>query len=205
MSDTARNENEKRESEIFSGAYGFVIRPDEKTQALARELARTTAPSAEFLVETPHITLYHAQFENLPKEVAKSILDEVKMAEGQILNLRRLYVFGGKFIFWDVEDKDNIRPIHEKALVSAKYLNHAVAAKSIEEGLDLNPEEKTNIQKFGYPLVMDKFTPHITLAYDYQGIVLPPGITEKSLEMKIDKVLFAEMGKYGSVRRVVDL
>lgn len=189
----------------FSGAYGFVIKPDEKTQTYAKKLARTAAPWAEFLVEVPHITLYHAQFENLPEELAKSILDDVKGAEGQILNLRRLYIFGGKFIFWDVEDKDSIRLIHEKALASAKYLNHSVAAKSIEEGLDLNPEEIANIQKFGHPLVMDKFTPHITLAYDHQGIFLPPGIAGKNLEMKIDKVSFAEMGKYGSVSKIIDL
>ena len=67
------------------------------------------------------------------------------------------------------------------------------------------PKELEYLNRFGYPLALEKYIPHITLAYDSSGVSLPHTLETQPWEMKIDDVLFTEMGKYGSVARVVEL
>lgn len=196
-------DHEKRETENFNGAYGFVILPDKETETFAINLAKELAPKAEFQVQAPHITLYHAKFENLPEEIVKEKLIQLKAYEGISFTLNNLVVYGGKFLFWNVQEKGKLRLAHQKSLETATFLDRAQVANAIEEGLNLNSEELENIKKYGHPLVRGNYLPHITLAYDGRGIRIPSGITEKPWKMKIEKIHFAEMGTYGSVKRII--
>ena len=203
MAEKYKKDKETSEQESFSGAYGFVIQPDQKTQVEAENLAKRLAPSAEFLVQNPHITLFYAKFENLPKDVVEKTLLELKANERVNLSLNTLQVYGERFIFWNIEDKDKLRNAHEKALETAKFLNQVEIANAIEEGLKLTQKEQDNIRRFGHPLVLNDYLPHITLAYDGNGIVLSSQKNSEPWEMKIDKIHFAEMGPYGSVRKII--
>ena len=189
----------------ISGSYGFVIKPDGKTQEKAEALARELAPDAEYHIKVPHITLYHGRLDNLPLRTAKDILLELKKHEHESFTLSPLEIYGGKFLFWNLQKTDVLRSMHSGALKLATYLNREAVQRAVEEGLNMTPEELENVKRFGHPLVQERFTPHITLAYDSHGLHLPQGATAEPWKMQVDKVVFAEMGKYGSIARVVDL
>lgn len=194
------------EATEFNGSFGFVIKPDAKTQRRAEDLAERLAPHAEFHVKIPHITLYHGRVQNLPLETVRRILPHLKGYIGETLALDSFEIYGGKFLFWDNQKTRNIREMHFRALALADYLDKGAVARAVDEGLSMTPEELENVRRFGHPLVRDRYTPHITLAYDSRGLTLPPGDMEmRPWEMKIEDVLFTEMGKYGAVARVVDL
>lgn len=196
---------ESEERAEVSGSYGLVIRPDVATRDRAEGLAREMAPEAEFHVKVPHITLYHGRLNSLPLQVVRDILPELREHRGDTLLLNSFEIYGGRFLFWDNEKTQSLRLMHEGALKLADYLDKEALSRAVEEGLKMAPDELENVRRFGHPLVGDKFTPHITLAYDSGGLSLPPKVPTVHWEMKIDDVLFAEIGKYGAVARVVEL
>lgn len=190
--------------EYFTGSYGLVIRPDQITIERAVQLARSLAPQAPFLVENPHITLYHAKFTNLPNNEVRGVLQAIKNLRGQYLKLGDLQIFGEKFLFWNVVKTDQIRQAHEKALVLSQYLDQEAQARAQEEGLSLTEQEMESLRRFGHPLMKDLYLPHITLAYDPKGIVLGPRHTEEEYDMRVDSVNFAEIGQYGVVKKIIE-
>lgn len=195
----------KTEKAEFNGSYGFVIKPDPLTIQKAKSLAKQMSPSAEYQTIFPHVTLFHAQLESLPLKDIKEILSELVKYEGINLTFNSIEIFGDKFLFWNIEKTDQLLSMHRQALGIAKYLNKDTVAKAKEEGLKMTTEELENIKRYGHPLVLDRFTPHITLAYDSRGIKLPKNTKPQSWNMKVEKIVFAEIGKYGSVQRTIDL
>ncbi len=194
---------EKRE--LINGSYGFVIKPDSETQQKATNIARLLFPRAEFLSDIPHVTLYHGRVENLPTETVSHILFQLRKNKGKTLNLRQIEIYGSKFAFWNIETTDYLSEMHGQALGIARYLDKNAVQRAVEEGLSMSQDELENVRKFGHPLVRNKFKPHITLAYDSEGLIVPSGKSIEHWEMKIDDVLFAQMGKYGSVAGIVEI
>ncbi len=191
---------------IFTGSYGIVIEPDIRTKIKARVLATFLTPHAGYLVETPHITLYHAKFTDLPIDEVKRVLEEINYLQSLWFTLRELQIFGEKFLFWNIEKDDLIQKAHEKTLLLSKYRNKKAIAKALEEKLTLTKQEIDNLNKYGHPLTDSLYLPHITLAYDQGGIMLNPeeiSFTEHS--MQVHKIHFVEIGLYGSVKNIINL
>lgn len=197
---------EQRETkEFFTGSYGLVIKPDQDTTERAKLLARSLAPNAPFLVENPHITLFHAKFANLPNNEVRGGLQAINNLRGQPLKLRDLQIFGGKFLFWNVVKNDQIQQAHEQALKLSQYLDQEAQARALEEGLSLTEQELESLRRFGHPLMNDLYLPHITLAYDPNGITLDPKHIAEEYDMQVDSVNFAEIGQYGIVKNIIEL
>lgn len=196
---------ESREGkEAYTGSYGFVIRPDQDTIEEAERLAHFLAPHATYIVEKPHITLYHARFTNLPNTEAQRILQRIEGLKGQLLTLKDLQIFGGKFIFWNVVKTDQLQQAHEEVLELSRYLNQEAQARAVEERLSLTEKEMENLKLFGNALTKDLYLPHLTLAYDPNGIILPKGCTMEEYGMQISSVDFAEIGKFGAVKDIIE-
>ena len=203
--DSASQLETSPEKKEFSGSYGFVIKPDSKTQEKAQAIAIKLAPGAEFQTTIPHITLYHGRIEHLPLRVVKEILAELKEHRGESLTLDSFEVYGGNFLFWDVKMTDILPPMHKKALSISAYLEKDGIAMAHDEGLKMTSKELDNIMRYGHPLVLERYVPHITLAYDSHGLTLSPQLPLSPWRIEIDDVIFAEMGKYGAVARIVDI
>jgi len=199
-----RLEAKSPEKTEISGSYGIVIKPDPKTQQRAEHLAREMAPDAEFQVSFPHVTLYHARFENLPLQKVRGIVSDLRKHKHEILLLKHFEIFGGKLMFWNIQRNVSLVSMHERTLGLAKFLNNEAVSRAQEEGLNMATEELENVKKFGHPLVLNQYKPHITLAYDSKGLILPYPTPGERWWMKIDDIVFAEMGQYGSVARVVE-
>lgn len=189
---------------LFTGSYGFVIKPDTKTQLHAERHAKELFPLAEYRVTVPHITLYHGKVINLPATLVVDILKQLRVYRGERLKLFRVDVYGSKFAFWDAEIVECLSLMHQYSLGISKYLDLSAVQRSVEEGLDMSPGELENVKKYGHPLVNDKYRPHITLAYDSNGLAVKPELKLKVQEAVVADILFAEMGRFGSVARVLN-
>ena len=195
--------NTKIKSEKFTGSYGIVIIPDKETCRQALLLAKELSRDIDFKDPTPHITLYHARFSELPKRVVMSTLDQLKLFLGLELELSELQVYGSKFLFWNIKKNTCIQHMHEEALRISKYLDRKSVSRAIEEEkLDLSDEELRLIKNYGHPLIKHHYIPHITLAYSASGIQLPM-MSYKRRIMRVEDIIFAEIGDYGVVRRKV--
>lgn len=188
---------------FYSGSYGFFIRPDDKSQEKVVATARELAANSEFVTRTPHVSLYHAKYLDLPKESILKTMRALKTLAGKSLTLKGIHIYGGKFIFWDVEMNPALQKAHEVALETSKFLDPEGVAKALEEGLNLSTIEVQNIKKYGHPLVLDNYLPHITLAYDNKGIKLPKQTNERSEDMQIEDVNFVQTGLFGSIKQIV--
>jgi 2'-5' RNA ligase len=189
----------------FSGSYGFVIAPDLSTTNLAVSLAHQLTPQAEFKTDHPHITLYHAKFTDLPIAEVKDTLNALALFQGTHFTLHDLQVYGGKFLFWNLVKDEKIQTMHSQSLASARFVDRNAVSKAVEEGLTLSQKEIDNTKKYGYPLAEDLYLPHITLSYDRAGVTIPEDITAREWHITIDDVHFAEIGDYGSVRKIIAL
>ncbi len=190
--------------EKYNGSYGIVIKPDISTGEQSLRLANELTPNAEYKVTVPHLTLYHGNISNLPLDKVQEILRSTQeMLRDNIHDLRDIQVFGGKFVFWDVIKNKSMRQAHDIALGLSKFLDREKLARALQEGLNLTEEQRLNMEQFGHPLVGDLYRPHITLSYDSQGIVLPEDVQSCDWRMNVNNVHFAEIGKYGSVAKII--
>lgn len=198
----------------FTGGYGFVAVPDQKTIDKCYSLVAERFPADwEYLLGSknlPHVTLYHSRMKGVPSEFATETREKLSSTLcGLTFSLKDLQCFGAKFIFWNIDPSDSsyelLLKAHQDALQLSKYLDPTAPKRAEEEGLSLSPKEKENVELFNHPLVRDLFTPHITLAYDEKANgFLKDGETDE-FTMTIERVEFAEIGFPGIVTEVVDL
>jgi predicted AlkP superfamily pyrophosphatase or phosphodiesterase len=92
----------------YSGGYGFVAIPDNKTIEKCYSLVKEKFPSDwEYLLGVgylPHVTLYHSKMKEIPEDFARSMKEKLNASlKGLSFNLDNLICFGGKFIFWNIE------------------------------------------------------------------------------------------------------
>lgn len=193
-------------TETLNGPYGLVIIPDRNTQEITKSKARELFPDAEFHVPIPHITLYHTRLKGLPLQTLMEIRERLRVHRGDNLQLGPIEIYGGNFAFWNIDPIPNsLREMHEQALLLAEYIDRTAPIRALEEGLKMTPKEFENAKKYNHPLVKELFRPHITLAADSRGLVLPPGTFRIPRVMRIEDVALGEIGDFGSVARVVEL
>lgn len=197
----------------FSGGYGFVAIPDDKTIEKCYALTKEKFPEDwEYLITPsylPHITLYHSKMREVPEEFAYEMREKLASAlNGLTFNLSALECFGAKFIFWNVAPSgssyERLVKCHQEALELAKYLDKTASKRAEEEGLTLTDREKENVELFNHPLVRELYLPHITLAYDERANGFLQNGESENFTMTIEKVEFAEIGHPGVIIDVVN-
>lgn len=194
---------DRRES--FTGPYCVVILPDADTAKRAEELTRKLAPHAKFQADIFHITLFQGQVDNLPIAEVKKLLEQLSVLQGQQFQLGKLEVFSGQYLFWDMENTLGLQAAHEQALELARYVNREKIKIMPHQGLSLDAGQRDNAEKYGFPLSGDSFLPHITLAADPDGIVLPEELVRTDCQMVVAGCRFGEMGKNGRVENLTTL
>lgn len=185
----------------YSGVLGWVIVLDEQTESVAKKLALSFYPEAEYRVKTPHITLYHAPLIRVPEsEIILQIKGLVQYVARK-LNFYDISPYGGKFLFWDVKNKEKIYRLHTHLVDKySTYLTKKVNVPAEKEKLQMTGEEFENISKYGHPLVKKLFRPHITLAYKTEGINKKDKQKHSGI---ISAIQFVEIGEYGSIKNVL--
>ena len=189
------------------GSLGVVCLLDADTTAKAFELSNWICEQPlDWGLSMPHISLYHANLCKLDLTSAQRILKQIKAIANFTLSLSSIQVFGGKFIFWNVENASDMRAMHEIALTLSKYMDKSLIQRSEKEALAMSPKKLDNIKQYGYPLVRSEFLPHITIGYNKAGI-LDQSIIAKQInqDATIKTVKLARIGEYGSISATIDI
>lgn len=197
--------------ERFNGSYGLVIIPDRTTVRLAQDLSRLERPSfvfagermqMDFVPEYHHLTLFHARLVDAPEEAVHEILNRLAGLPGQAIYLNGIKVYEEKFLFWYADLSPELKEAHEIALDLAKFLDPSAKSRAEEEMFEMSPEERANIEQLGHPLVRDRYRPHATLGWSargFEGLYACPATHHGYVQ----RVVFAEIGPYGSVQRII--
>lgn len=147
----------------------FLALPDEvvaKAYDLNRILVEKFASVISFEAQIePHITLFMGLFPENQLENVRSEIDIIASANSPLnLDLFQFRMSQDGYIFWDVMVDQPLMDLHQKIVFSLSPLRNGLIRDKFQSSLEnFHPEERGNIQKFGFPWVMDLFQPHITL------------------------------------------
>lgn len=126
--------------------------------------------------------------------------------------MSNLQIFGDNFLFWNVTQErsgDNLSSLfdaHGKALKAAQFRDSSAEAKAIkDEKLALSDEELENIANFGHPLVLNRYTPHITLGFHPKLISRITDIPPRYHEFQVAGVELVSIGHPGRVEGIIQL
>jgi hypothetical protein len=186
----------------YNGTYGIVLLPASEGREEAVQLSRHIKPTTLDLggKHHPHLTLYHANFDNLPEEVVDKMLQTIGMQLPLKAHFFRIATYKKKFVFWDARRDAALFSLHTQSLSLSEYLNEQATAVGTET-LDLSEDEKDNIRRYGHPLVGSLWRPHITLAYREEG---PEVEVPRSNDVWFAKVAFVLIGEYGTAQKIID-
>ncbi len=153
----------------------------------------------------PHLTLFMGLY---PPENADRIRSEVARIARETrpfeMTLDGVTCTGEGYIFWNVLSSPGLQGLHEKLVLALNPLRkNLVREKFLSEIHRYSPPEAENIRTYGFPWVMERFGPHITI-----GVVDPekaPSVTKllghPSSTMTVDEIGLGEVGEWGAVLR----
>lgn len=152
----------------------------------------------------PHITMYmglfpEKNFELIFRELSFVLSDypqfKVKMSEFRLTS--------DGYLFWDVEKSLRIIELHKEIINSLNSLREGLLREKYKTSLnDFSQAEQANINKFGFPFVLEEFKPHLTLGKisgvsDINNIAFPePG---KKIEFFVSRLGLGNVGNNGSI------
>jgi hypothetical protein len=191
--------------DALTGQLGLVLLLDGETRARAVELADQHQQGSSIDLggrHEPHITLYHSKLANVPLDVVHEYLDHLASMLPLALTFTQIAAFGNKFLFWDTERAPELVKAHEYALGLSRYFVSVGEQQAGKEGITLSPEQSSNVNKFGNPLVGSLWRPHVTLGYFGNGLVLEdrPEIFKGSAS----SVAFVRVGESGTIAEIID-
>lgn len=143
--------------------------------AAARErnaaIAARTANAIDLATAAaPHVTLFMGLFPAAAGPAVAQALAAVAAAHSPLaLRLARLSTSPEGYVFWDVGPDARVQALHEAVLAALDPLRAGlVRAKFRDLLLRLPPREGELLRAHGFPWVLERYAPHLTL-----GVVAP--------------------------------
>jgi 2'-5' RNA ligase len=186
----------------FTGKYGIVLVPNSETGLQAALLSKRIGPNLLELggKHHAHLTLYHADYEDLPEEVVDQTLEAIAAQMPTKVHFYRIKTYANKFVFWDARPAGPLFSLHKQALGLTGYLKENAGAVGTEDLKDLSVQELDNIRRYGHPLVNEQWRPHITVGYRNEGKEIDE---PRQFDAWFSKVAFARIGEYGTAQEFV--
>jgi len=195
-----------REEKRYNGQYGAVLLLGKDTKNKVRNTAASYRHGNVIdLIEgghEPHMTIYHSKFKNLPSGVVDELLKNLAESLPVRLSFTELSSFGGKFLFLNIQKSDQLQKIHEYSLEClSAYFDKEGKQQSSHENITLSSGEHSNVERYGHPLVLEYWQPHITIGYFPDGV---QNISiEKTFEGESISVAFVKIGEAGSIEQII--
>jgi hypothetical protein len=198
-------EDRKMNTRTFTGQFGIVLLVDTLIEERARKINDDNRLDNLIDLEKsrPHISLYHGPVKDLPLEEVHHLMFYISDMLPIPISLTKLSQFGGKFLFWDVENLSKLRPAHFIALHMAKYYDEQQESASVKEQLDLTPNQQRNLLKLGHPLVGTDYRPHITVGYFHHPLRNDEPLTLEAIRGQAQTVAFVQIGENGVIDRIL--
>jgi 2'-5' RNA ligase len=186
--------------ETFTGQYGFVLELDSETKNIATNLSEQYSNNLVPINQRiPHLTLFHTSIKNAPITEVRNMLSNIVADLPVSLNFYNIVSFGEHFVFWQCVKTKELVAVHKRSLSLAKYFSPDSDVK--KENLILPEDQEENIKRYGHPLVLAQWSPHVTLAYTDAN----PKIVSHAYKHATSSVAvnFVKIGLYGSIQEVV--
>lgn len=140
--------------------------------ALNRRVVSSAGGAVDFGAgRIPHITLYMGLF---PEAERAAVVSELKTVAAETapfpIVLREIETSRDGYLFWKVVADEPLRHLHERVVTALNPLRcGAVREKFLEDQERFTKEECVYIMKYGFPWVLDRFRPHVTVGYLENG------------------------------------
>jgi len=149
----------------------YLELPDEmleQARALNRRIVSSAGGGVDFGAgRIPHITLYMGLF---PETERASLVRELKTVAAETapfpIVLREIETSRDGYVFWKVVADDSLLRLHERVVTALNPLRRgAVRDKFLEDQDRFTKDECIYIMKYGFPWVLDRFRPHVTVGH----------------------------------------
>jgi 2'-5' RNA ligase len=190
--------------DTLSGQLGVVLIPDRVTTLQVRHLAQASS-NMTVRTERPHLSLYHGEFESLPRaEVLPRLVRIRDLLRDVPITLTMLSVFGGRFVFWDAEVTPELQQAHEVALELSDFRKIGGKSSADGSGLDLTERQIRYEHEYGYPLAKKEFRPHATIGWCEDRIEMPEVEQPAPREARVAAVGLWEIGTHGRIVTLIE-
>jgi len=150
----------------------------------------------------PHITLYMGLF---PEAERAAIVRELKTVGAETpplpIILREIETSRDGYVFWKVVADESLLRLHERVVMALNPMRRgAVREKYLEDQERFTKEECLYIMKYGFPWVMSRYRPHVTVGH------LGEGATEAAESLgcpeargEASRIVLGSVGEHGVI------
>lgn len=144
----------------------------EQARALNRRIVSSAGGGVDFGAgRIPHITLYMGLF---PETERASLVRELKPVAAETapfpIVLREIETSRDGYVFWKVVADEPLMRLHERVVAALNPLRRgAIRDKFLEDQDRFTKDECIYIMKYGFPWVLNRFRPHVTVGHLEDG------------------------------------
>jgi len=192
-----------------------VLLPNEKTAkkiiSLSQNLSKNYRTS--FILnkkdKLPHLSLYQSRY---PKKAYNKILNSIENISKET---RPFTIFPnnfstlGNYLFYDAIKQKDLINLHKKLVSKLNKLRKEILHPNVKQFLkegSLTKSQAKNAIKYGNPLTMEGFIPHITITKFANPNKIKEAaklIPKEKLNFKVTELALAPIGKYGSCSKII--
>lgn len=175
----------------------------EQARTLNRHIVSSAGGSIDFGAgRVPHITLYMGLF---PEAEKASVVHELRsVAEESApfpIVLREIDTSRDGYVFWNAAVDGSLQGLHERVVEALNPLRHgAVREKFLEDQERFTKEECLYIMKYGFPWVMSRFRPHVTVGHLEAGAAETAGrLGSPESRGQASRIALGSVGEHGVI------
>jgi 2'-5' RNA ligase len=197
-------------------ALNIAILPDENTTNRAIALSQLTAEWTEqyFVLDrsnyVPHLSVYHAIYDQAVKNTLIKVVAGIAKSTSAFEIHFSAFDYFADYLFLNALLNDELYKLHMNVLNSCSPLRSQVVPESINELIknkQINEQQIALVAKYGHPLTVKYFHPHITIAR-----LKDPSIMHKTIEklprqelsMKVKELAIVNIGEHGTCNQVFE-
>jgi 2'-5' RNA ligase len=121
---------------------------------------------SEFVVYTPHVTIYQAEF---PTKNNASVLQYIEKISASVMEHPISFIptgvnVRGRYVAIAFQNTNDIAVLHRQVVESLNSLREGLIKKNYRQSSSgFSDKEEMNIRLWGYPYVMEEYKPHLTI------------------------------------------
>lgn len=154
----------------------------------------------------PHITVYAVEF---PDNAVEEVLDAVRKIAAQFqpipCTVKQVEAHQG-YVGVEIEKSPALAHLHEEIVAPLAPLRAPTADSSADYAMSFTPEQRDNIQRYGYADAMQLYNPHFTITRlkdEKEAGEVAKGITWDIPEFTVDSLGVYTMGDHGTCNELL--
>lgn len=191
----------------------IVVPPDEQTrnQLIRLSTYLSTLVRANFILDEaefrPHLSLFPNQYPQKNRPAIEASLNNLSEQTNPFRITLTGYSQISGYIFADAVKSDDLVALHAQAVEVLNPLREGYMPSLVAGLKGLTPAQQTSVKKYGNPIVLDSWEPHVTLTHiDDMEIAkqvhkqLPP----INLEFDVAAIHLSRFAKWGTCPEILE-